>query len=81
MVSEVRLKFPNSLRAWQSHYVVINQIVNFETKLYIQAEFCWQVAKFVAGEVRVIRCSSFGNITTNDFKQSEKMLNQKRLIL
>ena len=30
----------------------------------------WEVAKSVASEVRVIRCSWFGNITTNEFNQS-----------
>ena len=28
--------------------------------------------KFVTSEVRAIWCSWFGNITTNEFKQSEK---------
>ena len=60
-------KSRSSLRTWQFHYVVINQIVSCE----FHAD-CWEVAKIVASEVRVIRCSWFGNITTNKFKQSEK---------
>ena len=39
-VSKVCLKFPNgSLQTWQFHYVVVNQIVNFETKLWISQRF------------------------------------------
>ena len=38
-----------------------------------RAAFCWEVAKFVASEVRVLQCSWFGNITTNEFKQSENI--------
>ena len=42
-------------------------------ELEFHAEFRWEVAKFVASEVRVIRCSWFGNTTTNEFKQSENI--------
>ena len=31
-----------------------------------------KVARFVLSEVRAIRCSYFGNMTTNEYKQSEK---------
>ena len=46
--------------------------MNFETKLYISHQILLEVANFVMSEVRIIRCSWFGNITTNEFKQSEK---------
>ena len=36
-------------------------------------EFRWEVAKFVASDVHVIRCSWFGNTTTSEFKQSENI--------
>ena len=66
----------SSVRTWQFHYVffyvVVNQIVNFETMLWISRRNCWEVAKFVASEVRVIRCSWLGNIIANEFKQSGK---------
>ena len=42
-------------------------------ELQFHAEICWEVAKFVAREVRVIRCSWFGNLTTNECKQSENI--------
>ena len=42
------------------------------------AGFRWEVAKFVASEVRAIPCSWFGNITTNEFEQSEKNSSTKQ---
>ena len=75
-MNDFRCSFENPevrYETWQFHDVVVNQIVNFETKLWISRRiFRWEVAKFAASEVRVIRCSWFGNITTNKFKQSEK---------
>ena len=72
MASEVRLKFSKfatnlaiSMRSCQS-----NRGREFH------AEFRWKVAKFVASEVRVIRFSWFGNIPTNEFKQSEKVFSE-----
>ena len=41
----------SSLRTWQFHYVVVNQIVNFETNLWLR----WEVNKFNAWEVLAIR--------------------------
>ena len=46
--------------------------MNFETKLYISHQILLEVANFVMSEVRIIQCSWFDNITTNEFKQSEK---------
>ena len=60
------------LQTWQFHYVVFDQIVNFDTKLWISRQICWEIAKFIGSEVPVIWCSQFGNIGTNEFKQSEK---------
>ena len=51
----------SSPRTWQFHYVVLDQIANFETKLWISRR-----TSLGSCEVRAIRCSWFGNIITNE---------------
>ena len=71
MVSKVCLKFPKfatnlaiSLRSCQSNRGLWNKVVNFTPTF---------IAKFIMSEVLVIRCSWFGDITTNEFEQHEKI--------
>lgn len=65
-VSMKFLKFATNL-ATSPHSCQSNRELRFH------AEICWEVVKFVAREVCVIRCSWFGNITTNECKQSENI--------
>ena len=54
----------SSLSTWQFNYALVNQIVNFQKKLWISRRVSFGSWEFVASDVRVIRCDWLGNITT-----------------
>ena len=47
--------------------------VRYELHDVVVSQISRRVAKFVASEVRVIRCSWFGSVTTNEIKQIENI--------